>query len=67
MKAYTDKRVSKEDLTRTLRAYQASKDLMKSKDREDVRDLMDAYLSIGRRGGEAPAELLDRLNIKPGR
>ena len=41
MKAYTDKRVSKEDLTQTLRAFQASKNEIKSKDRDDARTAKD--------------------------
>ena len=37
---YKDELLSKDDLAQTLRAYQTSKDLMNSKDREDVRDLI---------------------------
>ena len=37
---YKDELLSKEDLAQTLRAYQTSIDLMKSNDREDVRDLI---------------------------
>jgi len=44
MKAFRDELVSKEDLEQTLRAFQASKDLTKSKDREDIYALIDQYL-----------------------
>lgn len=37
MKAYKDNKVSKEELTQTLRAFQVSNDLTKSKDRDDAR------------------------------
>ena len=37
MKMYKDKLLSKEDLTRTLRAFQASSNEMKCKDRDDAR------------------------------
>ena len=37
MKAYKDNLVSKEDLAQTLRAFQVSNDLMKSKERDDAR------------------------------
>jgi len=43
MKAFRDELVSKEDLAQTLRAFQTSKDLVKSKDREDVRVLIARY------------------------
>jgi len=39
MKAYKHKVISKEDLTITLRAFQASNDATKSKDRDDARAL----------------------------
>ena len=38
MRVYKDKLISKEELTQTLRAYQTSKNAMKSKDRDDVHD-----------------------------
>ena len=37
MEAYKDKLLSKEDLTQTLRAFQASNDLLKNKDRDDAK------------------------------
>ena len=44
MKTYKGKLISKEELTQTLRAFQTSKDLTKSKDREDIHALIDQYL-----------------------
>ena len=49
MKVYKENRISKEDLTQTLRAYQASIDDMKSKDRDAARLFEEA-----RKKGEAP-------------
>ena len=43
MKAYKNKELSKEDLSKTLRAYQASINETRSKDRDDAR-LMDASI-----------------------
>jgi len=43
MRLYKEEFVTKEDLTQTLRAYQTSNDLVKSKDRDDIHDLMDRY------------------------
>ena len=43
MVAYKDKLLSKEDLTRTLRAFQTAKDLMKSKDRDDIKAMQEQY------------------------
>ena len=40
MKAYKEKALSKEDLSQTLRAFQASRDETKSKDRENAARLM---------------------------
>ena len=40
-KAYKDELLSKEDLTQTLRAFQASSDVMGSKDRDNARALDD--------------------------
>ena len=37
MNAYKDESLSKEELTQTLRAFQASSNAMKSKDRDDYR------------------------------
>lgn len=37
MNLYRDKLLSKEELTQILRSYQASNDLMKSKERDDAR------------------------------
>ena len=39
MTYYKDNAVSKDDLTQTLRAFQISNDLMKSKEREYVREI----------------------------
>ena len=56
MEAYKDNELSKEDLTQTLRAFQASSNEMKSKDRDDARLLDES----GRRGEAPPAHLLIR-------
>ena len=37
MQSYKDKTLSKEDLTKTLRAFQTSSNIIKSKDRDDER------------------------------
>ena len=42
MRFYKDKVLSKEDLTQTLRAYQASINNMKSKDRDEARAFFEA-------------------------
>jgi len=39
MNLYRDKLLSKDELTQTLRAYQASNDLTKSQERDDAREL----------------------------
>lgn len=49
MNAYKDKLLSKEELTQTLRAFQASNSEMMSNDREDAR-----LLEESRKTGEAP-------------
>lgn len=56
MKENKNKEVSKEDLTQTLRTYQASYDAMKSKDRGNARDIKTA-MDAKRRGEISPAEL----------
>ena len=48
MRLYKKEFVSKEDLTQTLRAYQTSNDLTKSKDRDDAR----AFYARKRREGK---------------
>ena len=57
MKAYKEKSISKEDLTKTLRAFQTSSNEMKSTDRDIARMLEEAIAN----GEEPSAELLDRL------
>ena len=42
MMAYKEKLLSKEQLTQTLQAFQASNDEMKSKDRDDARAFNEA-------------------------
>ena len=54
MDAYRDKELSKEELSQTLRAFQASTNEMKSKDRDDGRLLDEAR----QRGEAPPAHLL---------
>ena len=54
MKFYRDKELSKEELSQTLRAFQASTNEMKSKDRDDARLLEEAR----QRGEAPPAHLL---------
>jgi len=54
MDAYKDKELSKEELSQTLRAFQASTNEMKSKDRDDARLLEEAR----QRGEAPPAHLL---------
>jgi len=49
MEEYKNKKVSKEDLTQTLRTYQASYNARKSKDRENARDIKTAMDAKGRR------------------
>ena len=49
MKAYKAKLLSKEELSQTLRAFQASTNEMKSKDRDDA-----LLLEEARQRGEAP-------------
>ena len=43
MQHYRNKSLSKEDLAQTLRAYQASNDLMKSKARDDAQSKIDSF------------------------
>ena len=56
---YKNKKVSKEDLTQTLRAYQASYDAVKSKDRDNARDIKTAMDAKSR--GEISQAKLKRL------
>jgi len=47
---YKDKLLSKDELSQTLRAFQISKDEMKSKDRDDARAL-NRQIKMAAKGG----------------
>ena len=52
---FKDKLLSKEDLTKTLRAFQASQNEMKSKDRDDARLMEESH----KKGETPPAHLFE--------
>ena len=58
MDQYKQKLIPKEDLTRTLRQFQASYDAMKSKDREDFREYSRLVKS-----GISPRDALRKIGI----